>query len=188
MRIISQDLRELSLRESDLNGILWRAETVEGFHLLQESIRQQYAKLLQEVNSAQIALVRALVSTTITLGAVRGVQWGHALHRRQSQRRSEKTDDLYVECVIKHAKVRKLLQQRPAVSTMTVCLALDDLGQKLPWRKLSMSDVTDSRAWASHASNPIVKNTISRARKRAQKISDDIRYLRGFIRQKNPKS
>lgn len=182
MQIINKDLRELDLKESDLSDILWRAETPDGFRSIRETIRQQYLELLRRCTQNEFALIRAFVASTVTIGAVRGLQFGHALHRRQAERRSARDRDLKVECIIKHKKVFNLLLRTPKVSTRAICLALDDRGQELPWKELSDSNVKDSRMWVTHASNDNVKNTISRARDRAQQVAEDARYLRTIMR------
>jgi hypothetical protein len=187
---INEDLRELELKESDLNGIFWRAETEEGFRGLQAHIRQEYVKLLDRLSKEQMVLVRDFVASNLAIGAIRGLQWGREVHRRQQERRILRDKDATnINCILKHRKVFDLLLKKPSVGMKEICAALDDRDQELPWPKLANNlKIKDSRLWVTHARNQHVKSLITKARKRAHQITDDIRYLRVLMRKQRSAS
>jgi hypothetical protein len=189
VRLINDDLRELELKESDLFEVFWSAETEAGYRRLQEHIRQQYKAILNTLNEEEMRVVRAFVASTVVVGAVRGLEFGHALHRRQTHRGRKKQDetrttkkDASIEIILKHKRVRDLLQKEPTVSMEKICAALDGLDIEIPWKKLADMHVLNSRCWKTHAKAAVVKNTISKARKRVRQVNSDIRYVKAFIR------
>jgi hypothetical protein len=127
--------------------------------------------------------VRAFVASTVVVGAVRGLEFGHALHSRRTRRARRLLDkDGQVEKLLKNKRVRDLLQKEPSVGMQEICETLDRLEVKIPWESLAKKNVPENRLWKTHARAAVVKNTISKARKRVRQISNDMRYVKAFIR------
>src|ERR1700687_4816233 len=177
MRLINEQLRELELGESNLSKIFWAAETDAAFTAMLERVKTQYRRLLNHLDEAQMREVRKFVSSTLIVGAIDGLQYGHALHRRRVR---AKEKDAAVELILKHKRVKALLQKKkPVTSTKDICEALDAVGVPFPHDALVVrhkeKDKEKSRFWKDYSAQQPVKDAITGARTKIKQIDNDIR-------------
>ena len=205
MELINEDLRELELGTTDLGDIFWAVNSEHALAGLTERIRQQYRRMLNTMDEEQMRAVRAFVSSTVVLGAVRGVRFGYALYA--SRRSKKRANDPNVDIVLSRKSISNLLRQtKPTIlpdnipallrekkrrklsANEIVCLELDQQEVRFPWEELIDRKKEGTRLlwpWFSNAKHPTVKRTLTRARTKLRKVDGEIQYVRTFMRNWN---